>query len=307
MELEIVDPIRKPLYMTPYEEDDLEKHKTHDQSTHGKRGGSGARGSISASVSSGGAPGVTKMTYGEFEMEIVRDKSLGDPEYVDNALSEFGYWEGNYSSRQMSAGMMGLEKPEATGSENLNPEFLTALSTGKNPGEAKFNIERTNNLVEYNMENTANLMVGAVSSKPSTMPLFRGMTVSSDDPITSMKAGDQFDMPLSSFSYSRDLSEQFASPNDLFGRAPRTSVMFEMEPGAKGAAISDLGNSNTQINYRGNFITVPDEVVSQGKYVVTGVRSGTLSSRSGEPAALIVTISHKQVFNVKSGNYEPVK
>lgn len=298
---EIICDIYPLLEPEPYESNVL-KHGEHDQSTHGSWA------IQNAAVESGGAPGITKYTYGDFAFESVRDSSLGEPQYVEGAVANFGFWSGNYAGRNMSAVLMGLDAPDATGGETLDPLYISALKTGKKSDVAT---ERQEEFIQQNLEDTANLMVASVNSEPTTLPLYRGMTVASDDPITSLKTGDNFTIPLSSFSYDKSVSENFARPNQLFGTAPRTSVIFQMETGAKGASNTDVENSNTQIKVGSKWTSVPDEVISQGKYVVTGV---SRESMSPDPApnqpsqsALFVKIKHQEVFNIKTGTYESVR
>jgi hypothetical protein len=206
--------------------------------------------------------------------------------------------------------MMGLETPDTTGGENLESSIKNALDTGKlSPDITGYEKTRIEGAVALNVENATNLMVANVNSKLTTMPLYRGMTVAADDPITKMVAGDKFDLPLSSFSYDKGLSDRFAQPNDLYGSAPRASVMFVMDKGAKGASITDLDMSNTQIKFNNDWITVPDEVISQGKYSVTSVVKGKLmdSPISDGADAIFIKIKHDSVFNVKTGKYEPTQ
>ena len=255
-------------------------------------------------------PGQTQYKYGDIEYVQNRQEPLGSQEYVDNAVQEFGYWEGNYGSRVASANMMGIETPDTTGGENLEGSIKNALDTGKLPvGITDFEKTRIENNVALNVENATNLMVANVNSPLTTMPLFRGMTVAADDPITKMAAGDTFDLPLSSFSYDKGLADNFAKPNDVFGNAPRASVIFVMDKGAKGASITDLDMSNTQIKFNNDWITVPDEVISQGKYSVTSVVKGKLmgSPIADGADAIYINIKHDKVFNVKGGRFEPVK
>lgn len=295
------------------------KHADHDQADHGNREGGAAEtesvNEVSASIESTGLPGLTKYTYGNYTGEILRDKSLGDEEYLQGAVSEFGFWQGNYASRIMAASLMGLETPDATGSEDMDKAMLSALQTGqKFEGNADTDADvnqRADEFIQTNLENTLNLMVGAVNSIPTTLPLYRGMTVASDDPVTSLKEGDSFSIPLSSFSFDKSVSESFARPNQLFGNAPRTSVIFQMETGAKGASNTDLDSSNTQIQVKSQWTTVPDEVISQGKYVVTGVSKESMSPspypNQPSQSALIIKIKHTAVYDVTGGRYVPVK
>jgi hypothetical protein len=256
------------------------------------------------------SPGVTEYTYGDLKYTQTRERPLGDQEYVDNAVQEFGYWEGNYGSRVASANLMGIETPDTTGGENLESGIKSALDTGKIPsGITDYEKTRIQNAVALNVENASNLMVANVNSKLTEMPLYRGMTVAADDPIVNMAAGDTFELPLSSFGYDKGLSDNFAKPNQVYGTAPRASVMFVMEKGAKGASITDLDMSNTQINFNNEWITVPDEVISQGKYSVTSVVKGKLmgSPIADGADAIYINIKHDEVFNLKAGAYESVK
>jgi hypothetical protein len=258
----------------------------HDQKTHGKW----ATGLVWYAGNEV-APGVYEFHYGD--MTFSRSPRYGLDPIVDEAMGTWGAWEGNYAMRSISAHMMGIERPPTEGGDMVDARERRAYENGDSTGLGPYDGARQR--VEDNIYETYALMDRVALSEPTTLPLYRGMAVPADSPVLSMKAGDEFMVPLSAFSFDQDLSQGFSQPSRAY--PDDRGMILRLAPGAKGAS-SSMAYANTQIQVRNEWITVPDEVVTQGTFKVTNV------DRTGDK--IIVDIQHVDYMDVGGGGFVSV-
>lgn len=259
------------------------KHGDHNQKDHGRRGSGGSDDSVPFGVEE--LAGSYTITYGE--MDIFRTPAYGIESTVDEALGTWGYWDGNYTMRTVSANMMGIKRPESAGGDYVDLDEQVAYQTGRHKGLYDGARQR----VEDRVFETYAIMDSVRKSEPTDLPLYRGMSVKEGSAILKVKPGDEFTVPLSAFSYEKNLASRFTDD-------PGEPVMLRVRPGAKGARSSE-NYWNSEIEVGGEWRAIPDEIVSQGTFKVNAV--------SQENGVTVIDVTHEQYFDVGSGRFEPVE
>jgi len=225
----------------------------HDQKSHG----SWATGTVRYRGREV-VPGVFEFEYGD--MTFSRDTIYGLGDVAEAAISTLSTWHGNFAMRSVSAHMMGIERPPTAGGENVDEQERHAYESGESEGLDDDSRES----VEDQIYQTYALMDAVAQSEPTTETLYRGMAVPSDSPVLGMKAGDEFMIPLSAFTWERDMAQRFSEPESRLGPAALPdendrSMMLRLAPGAKGFA--GLGEVVTQGTFKVTKVTTIDGVV----------------------------------------------
>jgi len=211
---------------------------------------------------------------------------------LDEASLEFAQWGFNYEVRIASHTIMGLDgeiNPRGAGELTSDSNEATERIL-RNPSEATLAGESM--LVSQNAQTifseTALLMDASTKTLPEGTKLYRGVRLLSDDPRLSAAAGDDFEIPISAFATERDMPERFArggslAPGDSRSVGLRTSVMFTVEPGARGHTTRKLSESDG------------DEVVAQGRFRVKErtVRNGMVE----------ITLEQVAYYDIREGRW----
>ena len=267
--------------------DDIEKaNPYHDELgrfTFAPAGKSGR--SISAGVSHFGPYGSVKIEYGELEFDVITDDIGATEENWYNTYSNWSSWEGNFRQRHASAAFMGLASPDATGDEHGSEGANKIVASGKKlvTANAQWDINAA-------QEAITDAYVGlktVANAEPTTMQLHRGMSVKPNAQVLKMKVGQEFSMPLTAFSYDQETALSFSRRVE----EGDTQVLIVLRKGARAAnAPSDF---NTEIKVGREWVEVPIESVTQGKFRVVGKR--VVKGNSGD--AIAYEIEQVSVFD----------
>ena len=238
-------------------------------------------GGISAGVSSFNAPyGSVDIEYGELNFNVLTSSVDPTDENWEHAYTEFSEWQGNYRMRHASAALMGMKSPKAHGGEVGDVGANEIIRTGKvgDPFNGHYSVDEAK-------ESIVKAYVGfkrVEESPPSTLPLYRGMVVDGKSSILSSPIGEDFVMPLTSFSYSKIVATEFAgggfsSTNSEETVKKSTPVLVVLRKGARAADASYTDS----IEINGSWVEVPIESVTQGKFRIVSRRKVMLPEGSG--------------------------
>ena len=284
---EIVDPIHPDLIPVPFEED-VKKHGSHDQKTHG----SWATGSVPTSITtSTNAIGQETQTITYGDIVIQRDKPGEVRSIEDNTRLNWTFRDGGDAMRFVSSRIMGIEN--ASGIPKMIEGERDALIEGKKSPWKK---------VPEWISGAYTLMEDVHTAQKMPDVLHRGIRVDTNSSILNIKEGQVLELPLSATSTARKTADMYGG----YAGSWEMPVFFTIAKGAKATPI--------------RFSTLLDgslvgEYVTQGKFKVVSVdkssvvmenawSSGMQSRASG---AIEVVLEHTDTYSVDKGGYESIK
>ena len=251
----------------------VQKHQSHDQQSHGNwAGGETSRLSQKTSFIYNG-DGSHTYKYGDLQFT---DKTL----LAENLREAYGNWiqmGGNFQMRIISAAVMGLNKPKASGESELSDWTSDVLETGKDNknGSPKEIADFQQSLVD-----THTLMREAHYGR-SDVPMYRGIFISKEETgFDNLLKGDRFKMPLTAFTNNKEYLKTFER-----GQSYEKGVTFTLKQNARGF-------DNQKDARVDNF----HEFVTQGEYEVESVDKTTNVTN--------VVLNQIKSFNPSSGMYE---
>lgn len=247
--------------------------------------------------------------------------------------SQWNQWEGNFVMRHLSAAMMGLPHVYASGGEGLVFDITEAITYGDTPED-----EGAREYVQQFLDDhaaTTHGMLQAIAdgtqnfADPWDGIVQRGMTVDAgrDDnhPLFRLYDGDTVDLALSAFSPMTFLTNEFLrggemsremmqSDEDFVFTPNWRSVMFELDTATsktlRPANWQELAAMRQEDSGR---IPVPHEVVTQGKFRVSGIRDESREFRrpwsegsDGDESEdmRVITLQQTAVYNPRTSTYD---
>ena len=269
--------------------DEVKKHGSHDQKTHGNWATGSVPTSITTTTNAIGQE-IQTITYGDIVIE--REKP-GEIDYTeDNTRVEWTLRDGGDAMRFVSSRIMGIENPSSRPSM-IEGERDALLEGKKSPWKK----------VPQWISGAYTLMEDVRSAKPYWDSLHRGIAVATNSSILNIKEGQVIEFPLSATSTQPRTAEMYsawkAGPFEM-------PVLFTFAKGTKATPI--------------RFSTMADnslvaEYVTQGKFKVVSVDKSSVvwenqfsdGKQSRKAGAIVVVLEHTDVFSVDKGGYEPIK
>lgn len=252
----------------------------HDQKTHG--GGAGE-------ARTGMRIDGDEIQYGTMSVYMPgSDYDRGQE--LQAADSDWRMWGGNYEMRTASARMMGITSGfDARGKQNSGYDPVGEILRDPRTAEV-FGIDAQ-------LDAQPAIRRAALLMEESTQPLnfngsvYRGLRLLKDDPRLTCEAGDEFEMPLSSFATSRRLPNDFASGLTAPGESPsssaraeRSPVMLTVKTPARGHVTGSIGSpdSGHEVVMQGRFRVVERSQSPEGRTEITLEQVAYYDIRLGE-------------------------
>ncbi len=274
---------------------DIEKHGDHDQSTHGSWASGTTPNTVESSTNDKGRTSYD-VTYGDIKVKI------NDDEDLDDARNVWTYQKGNDASRVVACRLMGIENP------SLNPrlslltqrQVVQGIVGVENTSQEERDYKNAKTEIERTIASAVILTDLAHKSEPSKVDLYRGIKVKNDSPVSNIKEGDSFTIPISSVTNVKELAERYARPSNLDTETP---MVFTFKAGTKSVSIREARDEDRE------FGQVFNERVTQGKFKVISVDKSNLVMDGNRRVEgyIKVTVEHTSTFDIKDKKYEPTK
>ena len=274
--------------------EDVVKHGTHDQKTHGNWATGATPNSITTTTNAIGQE-IQTITYGDIVIE--RNKPGEVRDNSDQSRFMWTYRAGNDAMRIVASRILGTENPNIRTPE-LSDAEIKSLVEGKVYPSGSMSADAMKSGVEKTISATYTLLEDAKASAPMTIPLYRGITVSNSSPAASIKVGDSFTMPLSATTNQQELAERYARPRETTQETP---MVFTFKEGTKATPVRHNSDKTGS--------TIYSEYVTQGKFKVISVDKSNLvmDGNTRVSGYIKVEVEHTEVYSIDKGGYEPVK